>query len=297
MTQNQDPKQLGRRAWLQTAAFGAALTLTESVWAQRPADGLERPVFRVAKKVDPTAKKPHPLDEALKMARQQLAHSQRNVIDYTCKIVKRERINGKLGQIEIMDAKIRNRKESSTGSVVTPFSVYLKFLKPSSIKDREVLFVQGENNGKLLAKEGGRFGLLPSVWLKPDGAMAMRGQKYPLTDIGIENLITKLIERGEKEKKFNDCVVQFHKGFKVNNRVCTLLELKHPDKKPHHEFHLAQIFIDDQLQLPIRYAAYDWPKKPNERPQVIEEYTYLDVKLNVGLDKADFSQGNPKYKF
>lgn len=296
MTQKKNPKQFGRRAWLQAAAFGTALGLTEG-WAQQPTDRLTRPVLRVAKKVEPASPQPSPLDEALQMAHRQLAHCRKNIRDYTCKVVKRERINGKVGNVEVMEAKIRNRKVAN-GMVVTPFSVYLKFRQPSAVKNREVLFIEGENNNKLLAKEGGRFNnLLPSVWLKPDGAMAMRGQKYPLTDIGIENLIAKLIERGNREKKHLDCEVKFHKGFKVNDRICTMLELKHPKKKPNHEFFVAQVFIDDQLQVPIRYAAYDWPKTEKARPEVIEEYTYLDVKLNVGLKEVDFSKGNPNYNF
>jgi hypothetical protein len=35
-----------------------------------------------------------------------------------------------------------------------------------------------------------------------------------------------------------------------------------------------------ELNLPVRFDAYDWPKAPGEQPELAEEYTYLDVKLN-----------------
>ena len=62
-------------------------------------------------------------------------------------------------------------------------------------------------------------------------------------------------------------------------------------------FHLARIYVDQQYNLPIRYEAYDWPKEPGAEPQLIEEYTYLDLKLNNGFTDADFDIRNPNYQF
>jgi hypothetical protein len=289
MTRKNEEIGIGRRTWLQAACIGAAFGAAE-VWGQTPQDGLKQPVFRVAKRGSaPVGAKPDPLDPALEMARKGLAASQAHIRDYTCKIVKRERINGKVGKIEVMDAKIRNSKVVND-RVTTRFGVYLKFLSPKAIKGRQVLYVDGLNNGKLLAKEGGNLHLLPAVWLSPTGALAMRGQLYPLTEIGIENLMAKLIVRGNREKAIGGCEVSIRKGFKVNDRVCTLIELRRPTKGPKFEFNVAQIFVDEQLQVPIRYAAYDWPKKAGAKGEVIEEYTYLDVKVNVGITDADFDR-------
>ena len=61
--------------------------------------------------------------------------------------------------------------------------------------------------------------------------------------------------------------------------------------------HIARIFVDDELKVPVRYAAWNWPKSPGGRPILIEEFTYLDLKLNVGLTDADFDHKNPKYSY
>jgi hypothetical protein len=200
---------------------------------------------------------------------------------------------------EYMYAKVRNRK-AQNGRIVTPFSVYMYFLKPTDVKGREVIYVEGRNDNKLVAHEGGMKGrLLPTVWLRPTGVLAMRNQRYPITELGIENLVAKLIERGEQERAAGneDCQVTFHENAKINGRVCTLLQIKHPEPSPDLEFHLAQIFIDDELQVPVRYAAYDFPLTPGGKPAVLEEYTYLDIKLNVGLTDEDFSHENGDYNF
>lgn len=60
---------------------------------------------------------------------------------------------------------------------------------------------------------------------------------------------------------------------------------------------IAQVFIDEKLNIPIRYGAYDWPDSPESPNPVIEEYTYQNIKTNVGLTDSDFSYKNPAYRF
>jgi len=259
-------------------------------------DGLKEPVFRVSKaRIEPKEEQPaHPLDPALKIAYASLERIRTQVDDYSSTLIKQERINGTLNPEEYMFAEIRNRKVKDD-VVVTPLSVYLYFLKPGALKGREVIYVEGQNNGKIVAHEGtGPLRLAPAVWLNPDGPIAMRGQLYPITDIGIETLIDKLIEKGERDRKRGECEVQFIKDAKINGRKCTVLQVKHPTQRPWFDFHIARIFIDDELQLPIRYAAYSWPSSPGGKPVLIEAYTYLNLKLNVGLKDTDF---NHKMKF
>ena len=261
-------------------------------------DGLSEPLLRVARATTPSVPA-HPLDPALEFARNGLATIQTGIRDYTCTLVKRERINGQLGDYEYMFTKVRNRQVVD-GQVVSPFSVYMYFLKPSTVQGREVMYVEGKNDDKMIAREGGTAGkYLPTVWLRPNGIIAMRGQLYPITDIGLENLVLKLIERGEGEKRLGNmnCAVSFHPNAKINGRACTLLQIKYDKPGPGVEFHLAQIFIDDEYQVPIRYAAFGFPQKDGETPPVLEEYTYLNLKFNVGLTDKDFDETNSEYSF
>jgi len=280
-----------------TAAVVAILAT--AAWAQdsqRDRANLSEPVLRVASKA-PTPK--HPLDPALDLARSGLHNIRTTVHDYTCTLVKRERIDGKLMDYEYMFVKVRNRKIQNN-QVVAPFSVYMYFLKPTEMKGREVMYVEGRNEDKMVAHEGGTAGkYLPTVWIKPTGIIAMRNQRYPLTDLGIENLVLKLIERGELDIAAGrrECEVTFHENAKINGRKCTLLQVKNAQRSENLDFHMAQIFIDDELNVPIRYVAYDFPAKVGDPLPVIEEYTYLNLKLNVGLSDKDFDHTNKEYNF
>ena len=62
-------------------------------------------------------------------------------------------------------------------------------------------------------------------------------------------------------------------------------------------YHLARIYVDDELNLPIRYESFDWPAKAGGEPQLLEEYTYQNMKVNNGFTDTDFSVTNPKYGF
>jgi len=230
----------------------------------------------------------HPLEPALEMARKGLAGIQANIQDYSCTVVKRERIDGKLGEHEYMFAKIRQR----------PFSVYLLFLGPDSVKGQEVIYVDGRNDGNMLAHAGsGVRAMVGMVSLKPQSMLAMAGNRYPITELGVENLTKRLVEVAEHDKHFGECDVNFYPNAKVNGRICTCIQVAHPVPRRNFRFHLARVFIDDELMVPIRYEAYDWPQEQGGQPVLMEEYTYMNVKINNGFTDADFDPKNTAYKF
>lgn len=257
---------------------------------QRSRDGLTEPVYRVAKRIEPgdPAKAEHPLDPALDIARQGLEHLRADIRDYSCTLVKQERINGVLNEQEYMYTEIRNRQVQN-GQVVVPFGVYMYFLKPDKAKGREVIYVEGRNENKLVAHEANFLKTFGAVWLDPNGPIAMRGNLYPITDVGVETLILKLLEKGERDRQRGEVDVKFIPNAKLNGRICTVLQVTHPERRPYFDFHIAQIFIDDEYNVPVRYVAYSWPTRPGGNPELIESYTYLNLKLNVGLTDDDFN--------
>ncbi|NND97390.1 MAG: DUF1571 domain-containing protein [Pirellulaceae bacterium] len=291
--------KLARRRFIATlGTLTATVAIPTVSYAADPSELVE-PVHRVANAASlaPAAANENPLDRALDIARRGLQTCRANVNDYTALMVIRERVDGTLGSHQYIAAKVRNRKVVN-GKIVQPLSVYLNFLKPTAIKGREVIYVEGQNNGNIIAHEGGFKGrYLPTVRVKPDSMLAMRGQRYPMTEVGVENLMVKLIERGEKAMQHADVECDFRHNARVKDRVCTVLEVTQPTKFPGSEFYQAQVFIDDALNVPIRYIAYDWPRSKNAPLEVIEEYNYMNLKINVGLKDSDFDPENPKYNF
>ncbi len=230
----------------------------------------------------------HPLVPAIAVAKQGLEHIRATIHDYSCTMVKRELVNGTLGEHQYIFLKVRSE----------PFSVYLNFLGPDDVKGQEVIWVAGGNDGNMLAHAGsGVKAMMGTVALKPDSMIAMEGQRYPITEIGVENLARRLVEVAEHDAQFGECDVNFFPGAKVNGRVCTCIQVVHPTPRRNFRFHMARVFIDDEMRIPVRFEAYDWPATAGEKPPLMEEYTYMNVKLNNGFGDADFDVKNTTYKF
>ena len=77
----------------------------------------------------------------------------------------------------------------------------------------------------------------------------------------------------------------------------TCIQVVHPVPRKNFTFNVARVYVDDELNLPVRYESYDWPDKPGGKPILLEEYTYTDIKMNNGFSDMDFSENNPKYHF
>lgn len=257
--------------------------------ADPPHQLAERPTTAPAKPQSLLTPNPneHPLMPALRWAYQGLPEIEK-IKDYSATLVKRERVGGKLGEYEHIFLKIRHQ----------PFSVYMYFLGPEERRGQEVIYVHNRNDNMIIAHGTGvQRTMFGTVSLKPTGPVAMKGQRYPITEIGILNMVRRLIEVGEKDLQYGECEVKFFEGAKINDRSCTCIQVVHPVPRRNFLFHVARIFVDDELNLPIRYESYDWPKQPGGEPELIEEYTYLNLKLNNGFTDLDFDPKNPNYNF
>ena len=230
----------------------------------------------------------HPLMPVLRWAYAGLGDLEK-IQDYSATMAKRERIGGKVLEYEYMFVKLRQK----------PFSVYMNFLGPPDLKGQEVIYIEGQNNGNMWAHGVGiKNTMFGTVSLPPTGVVAMKNQRYPLTELGILNLTSRLVEVGQQDVKYGECDVKFYKNAKINGRVCTCIEVIHPVPRRNFLFHLARIFVDDELNLPIRYESYDWPKEEGGKPELMEEYTYLNLKLNNGFNRRRLRhQKPPNYKF
>ena len=125
----------------------------------------------------------------------------------------------------------------------------------------------------------------------------MSGNRYPITEFGIKRLIERMILLGERELQHQECEVEIRDHVNFTDHVCQCIEVKHPIKREHFEYHLVRIYIDNELRVPIRFESYDWPQAGSDDPVLMEEYTYRNLKLNVGLTEADFQRDNPAYGF
>lgn len=227
------------------------------------------------------------LQEALDIARDALDRVQK-IDSYSCKFIKQERVDGVLLEPQTLEMKIRK----------SPFSVYTKYLEPEDFKGREAIYIEGENDGKLIAHTTGLQGkLLGTLRLDPEGFLAMNGCRYPIHQAGIENLLTKLLELGSNDDLFSGCQVRRLTNRKVNDRPCQCLIITQAKLRPDFPLAKVEIYLDDAWQLPVRFVAYDWSKEKTPRPLLMEDYTYMDLDLDAKLTDRDFDPENPDYEY
>lgn len=239
------------------------------------------------------------MSDVLEMAESSLQNLRANVDDYSATLIKQELVGGMLGEAHEMTVKVQCRHRGGKSDDSEPLRVYLRFERPESVAGREVIWAEDLHDGKLLAHEAGLLGLL-TVRLDPTGMIAMRGQKYPIFEIGLTNLLKKLIERGEKDRESSDVKVTITRDVDLDGALCDLIEVKRLRKTGGAEdFSLAEICFDRGLNLPLRYTAYGWPDDDSEasQPPLLESYTYLNIQTNVGLNESDFDPDNPDYQF
>ncbi|MDG1991575.1 MAG: DUF1571 domain-containing protein [Pirellulales bacterium] len=251
---------------------------------------------RPPQELPPPPPQPHPLVPAMQLAGESYVFLRDHVSDYACRIVKRERIDGRLKPMEFMDAKVRHQKILDGRQVQRP-SLYLHFVGPEEMADREVLWVEGTNGGKMVVRRGGtRFEYL-TLDLDPAGDAALQYSRYPASESGMIDMVRKLIDVGTADMQYGECEVQIFDDVKVDGRPCKCVQVMHPRQRSEFLFHIVRIFIAGDVPIPVRYEAYSWPASDSEEPPLIEEYTFQDIRLNVGFSDAEFQRNYRDYKF
>lgn len=236
----------------------------------------------------------HPFDPLLVVAQTCLDKIDQEVFDYTATLSSQVRVDGTLQEARTLFCKIRHAKDSANDK--SPFSVYTRFVAPESSKGQEAIWVDGWHEGNLVAHVAG-FANVKRFYLEPTSSIAMSGNLHPIYDIGFRNLLVKMMEVGDKDRRHEECIVTVKKGLELDGRKCTMLQAMHPQKREHFEFHIARIYIDDELEFPLAYEGYLWPEEEGGDPVLLEKYYYTDVKINVGLKDIDFDPANEAYDY
>jgi hypothetical protein len=269
-----------RRKDTQTSTGGAAQPGRNSrkVNAAEPAAATDAP-----QSTPDSGEKVHPLAPALKIARES-REALNGVRDYTALFFKEELVGRRMVR-QAMELKLREK----------PFSVYLRFQDPH--RGREVIYVDGQNRGNLLVHEEGVKGLVGTVQLLPTSPQAMDENRYPVTRLGLTNLLNTIIEQWEAESKFGESDVQYFPEAKVGQTACQVIEASHPQPRRQFKFHKTRLYLDKQTKLPIRVEQFSWPARAGDQAPLVEMYMYSNLKTNASLSERDFDPRNPSYRF
>lgn len=176
-----------------------------------------------------------------------------------------------------------------------PFSVYLLFENPH--EGREVIYVEGQNNGKLIAHEAGLLSFAGSMELAPTDALVMSENRYPITKAGIANTLKVMIKNWEDETRYGETNVKYFKDAKLGPMKCRVIESSHPEPRRQFNYHKVRLWVDTATGIPVRMQKFGFPRKAGDKAPIIEEYTFMDLKTKVRLTDVDFDRNNTKYNF
>ncbi len=231
-------------------------------------------------------KQEHPLKKAIAIARESIRKMEA-LGDYQADLIKKE-VVGKKALTQQMKIKIRHK----------PFSVYMYYQTPTELKGREVLFVEGKNNGNLLAHGTSTLEkLVGTVKLRPNSNTAMQDNRHPITKIGLLRTTEELIKQWQTESQYGETEVKYYPDAKIDNIACKVVESSHPRPRKQFKFQKTRLWIDAKTGLPIRVEQFGFPRDPKAKAPLVEQYTYRNLKPNLGLTDRDFDKTNPRYNF
>jgi hypothetical protein len=261
-------KRLAAPARLGVIAFLAMLMLLGSFALAQTARGQSAP-----------ADTPTGMDQAIALLTEARLHF-KNVRDYECRSVKRERVNGTLLPEGVMTMKVRNK----------PFSVYLRSESPDADKGMEVCYVEGRNQGMMRVHPAGIQGILGFWSVDPHDPRALEKNRHCITEAGLGNLIESTARYWEMERRLNKTLVHITDE-ELGGRACTRIETIHPDRNAGSFYgYRCVLWLDKATHLPVGAETYDWPRQRGaESGDLLESYRFLDFRCNIGLGDDAFS--------
>jgi hypothetical protein len=200
--------------------------------------------------------------------------------------VRQERIGGQLQPEQFIDIRVRQQ----------PFSVGLKWTSPRQLAGQEAMFITGKNNNEIRAKGTGILAIAGYVSLPMNDPRVMNKSRHAITETGIGNLIDVIARSYEIERRLpaSQLKVTFA-DYAFQQRPCVRMELTHPVFNAQLPFYRCVVYVDKALKLPVRVEVYDWPApKGNPQGELLECYSYINLKFNLGLTDAAFE--NPEMR-
>lgn len=228
----------------------------------------------LADPVTPSGSMTEPL-RLIERAQQKFAEVQ----DYTCDFIKRERVGNALQEPQFVRMKVRHK----------PFSVHLRWELPKSLAGQEACYVAGRNSGRMRVKPNkGLVSLVGWMSLTTSDPRALRDSRHEITEAGLGHLLDQFSCSYEEEARLN-CTTVHLATYEYAGRRCRRVETTHPNGTGRFLFHRSVLYFDLETGLPLRVENYDWPHSEAAEGELMECYSYLNLRANVGLTDDAFN--------
>jgi hypothetical protein len=220
-----------------------------------------------------------PMDEPIRILKEaQKAYAE--VRDYTCQFITKEKMGNTAPVENVINMRVRT----------DPFAVNLKWVEPKSLLGQEAVYAVGRNDGKMRVRSAGLLGAVGFVTLDLNDARATETSKHSIAEAGIGNLLERYSSGWERERSWGMTEVQIAE-YEYNKRRCVRVETTHPTNPDGRFLYYCTVtYFDVETKLPIRVECYDWPQCEGAQPDLIEVFSYVNLKLNAGVKDDVFNK-------
>ncbi len=199
---------------------------------------------------------------------------------YTAVFVQQVSKDGVLHEVQEIDVKVRHE----------PFSVYMKWRD----KGQEVLYVDGENDGRLLARR--TKGLFQrTVKLQPASRIAMLDARQPVTEVGLLGLVVNARKELHSCPSLAgvDCEVS---RAEIAGKAVRRYRVTFDAPTVHATYSHCDVCFRDDAPVPVSITCYGWSAegKPGE---LLEYYRYHSIRTEPAITDDDFDPANAAYAF
>ncbi len=194
---------------------------------------------------------------------------------YRLVMAKQERLEGTLKPPEVIEVCFRAR----------PYSVFMHW-QQGARGVSAALYVQGENDGKVLVHPTGFLGKLrPVAPLDPEGTLAREASRYSIAEFGFQKSLERTVAAWKAAREKGTLHAEYLGTRKLppaGDRLCYVLRqtTAQPDAEGIKE---KTLYLDVETWLPTGTVVR------GEGDELIGEYFYRDVQLNPEFAADQFT--------
>jgi hypothetical protein len=203
-------------------------------------------------------------------------YDEQHIEGFTCILQKQERIDGKLMPSEETEVAFRAK----------PHSVFMHWVRGARKAD-SALYVQGENDNKMIAHPSGLAGALVKVVTRDvDGADAKQSGRYTLDTFGFKKSMERTLKAWKAARDRGALKVEYlgiRKVKETGDRLCWAL--RRTNDKPEDDGIMEGMFYFDKenwLQTGVVLKG--------EEGKLIGDYMFRDVQLNPKFKPGQFTR-------
>ena len=171
-----------------------------------------------------------------------------------------------------------------------PFSVRMHLVTGNS-GARDVLYVEGENDGNMVILPRGILSLGGLALRKPDSSQVMDGHRYSITRFGMTDSLGRNLQTWI-DAKFRDKLETRWLGLQatpeLEGKQCLVLTREHYDQPEEDGVEGMTLWLDPETGQQLGSRVVDG------KGVLIAEYWYLDVKNNPVINPARFQKVSMK---